>query len=198
MSAPARQNSRQRYDAFSMTLHWITAFSVIFLFASAHIWEQLEKGTPLRKGLQAWHISFGILLALVMIVRPLWRFYCQRQTHLAVAPAESNTPMRIIAHAVHGLLYLLLFTQVVLGFLFRWAQQEPFDFFGLFDIPTFIHVDTALRHTLAGLHNNVAWALISLAGAHALAALLHHYVLRDNVLRRMLPLRDSMPLREDK
>ena len=74
MSAPARQNSRQRYDAFSMTLHWITAFSVIFLFASAHIWEQLEKGTPLRKGLQAWHISFGILLALVMIVRPLWRF----------------------------------------------------------------------------------------------------------------------------
>ena len=48
MSSSARQNSRQRYDAFSMTLHWITAFSVIFVFASADIWEQLEKGTPLR------------------------------------------------------------------------------------------------------------------------------------------------------
>ncbi|MGK3114345.1 cytochrome b [Candidatus Pantoea formicae] len=198
MSVSTRQKPRQSYDAFSMTLHWITAFGVIFLFASAHIWEQLEKGTSLRKGLQAWHISFGILLALVMIVRPLWRFYCQRQSHLAVAPAENSALMRIMAHAVHGLLYLLLFTQVVLGFLFRWSQQEPFSFFGLFDVPTFIHVDTALRHTLAGLHNNVAWALIVLAGAHAVAALLHHYVLRDNVLRRMLPLRDSMPLREDK
>ena len=198
MSVLTRHKSRQRYDAFSMTLHWITAFSVIFLFTSAHIWEQLEKGTPMRKGLQAWHISFGILLALVMIVRLLWRLYSQRQSHLAVAPADNSALMRIMAHAVHGLLYLLLFTQVVLGFLFRWSQQEPFSFFGLFDVPTFIHVDTALRHTLAGLHNNVAWALIVLAGAHAVAALLHHYVLRDNVLRRMLPLRDSMPLREDK
>ncbi|ORM65490.1 cytochrome B [Pantoea rodasii] len=198
MSANLSDTPRQRYDAFSLTLHWITAFSVIFLFASAHIWEQLEKGTPLRKGLQAWHISFGILLAVVMVVRPLWRLYSQRQTHLAMAPAENSTSMRIMAHAVHGLLYLLLFTQVALGFLFRWSQQEPFSFFGLFDVPAFIHVDTALRHTLAGLHNNVAWALIILAGAHALAALFHHYVLRDNVLRRMLPLRDSMPLREDK
>ena len=198
MSVSTRQTPRQRYDAFSMTLHWITAFSVIFLFASAHIWQQLEKGTPLRKGLQAWHISFGILLALVMIVRPLWRFYSQRQSQLAVAPAESSALMRIMAHTVHGLLYLLLFLQVGLGFLFRWSQQAAFSFFGLFDVPTLIHVDTALRHTLAGLHNNVAWALIILAGAHALAALLHHYVLRDNVLRRMLPLRDSMPLREDK
>lgn len=198
MSVTPHPQYRQRYDAFSMALHWITAFSVIFLFASAHIWEQLEKGTPLRKGLQAWHISFGILLAVVMIVRPLWRIYSQRQSHLAVAPAEGRALLRIVAHAVHGLLYLLLFTQVVLGFLFRWSQQEPFSFFGLFNVPAFIQVDTALRHTLAGLHNNVAWALISLAGAHALAALLHHYVLRDNVLRRMLPLRDSMPLREEK
>lgn len=88
------------------------------------------------------------------------------------------------------MLYLLLFTQVVLGFLFRWAQQEPFSFFGLFDIPGWIAVDPALRHTLAGLHNNVAWALIVLASAHALAALFHHYFLRDNVLHRMLPGRD--------
>lgn len=195
---PAKPASpRQRYDAFSMTLHWITALSVIFLFASAHIWAQLEKGTPLRKGLQAWHISFGILLALVMIVRPLWRIYSQRHSQLAVTPAENSVAMRVMAHAVHGALYLLLFLQVALGFMFRWSQQEPFQFFGLFNIPL-IYVDPALRHTLGGLHNNVAWALIVLAGAHALAALFHHYVMRDNVLRRMLPLRDSVPLREDK
>ncbi|ADU71691.1 cytochrome b [Pantoea sp. At-9b] len=189
MSSPAITVQRQRYDVISLLLHWITAFSVIFLFASAHIWEQLERGTPLRKGLQAWHISLGILLALVMVIRPVWRIYSQRKADLAMPPSGESLGLRLMAHAVHGALYVLLFTQVALGFLFRWSQQEPFQFFGLFTIPPFITVDTALRHTLAGWHNNVAWALILLAGAHALAALFHHYVLRDNVLRRMLPLR---------
>lgn len=182
---------RQRYDAFALTLHWITAASVIFLFASAHIWELLARGTPLRKGLQSVHISCGILLALVMIVRPLWRIYSQRQARYAMPPAAGSRPTRILAHAMHGALYLLLFAQISLGFLFRWAQQEPFSFFGLFDIPTWISVDPALRHQIGGWHDNVAWALIILACAHALAALFHHYVLRDNVLRRMLPARRS-------
>lgn len=191
MSLTATQPVRKRYDAFALTLHWITAFSVIFLFASAHIWEVLERGTPLRKGLQSLHISCGILLAAVMIVRPLWRIISQRSPRYAMPPVAASRPSRMLAHLVHGMLYLLLLTQVVLGFLFRWAQQEPFRFFGLFDIPQWYAVDPALRHTLAGLHNNVAWALILLAAAHALAALFHHYFLRDNVLRRMLPGRDS-------
>lgn len=190
MSATATSPARQRYDAFALTLHWLTAASVIFLFASAHVWELLERGTPLRKGLQSVHISCGVLLAVVMIVRPLWRFYSQRSARYAMPAAAGSRASRLLAHAVHGILYLLLFTQVVLGFLFRWAQQEPFSFFGLFDIPGWIAVDPALRHTLAGLHNNVAWALIVLASAHALAALFHHYFLRDNVLHRMLPGRD--------
>ncbi|BCQ45039.1 hypothetical protein ERHA55_25660 [Erwinia rhapontici] len=119
---------RQRYDTFALTLHWITAASVIFLFASAHIWELLARGTPLRKGLQSVHISCGILLALVMIVRPLWRLYSQRQARFAMPPVAGSRPTRILAHAMHGALYLLLFAQISLGFLFRWAQQEPFSF----------------------------------------------------------------------
>jgi len=73
--------------------------------------------------------------------------------------------------------------------MFRWAQQEPFGFFGLFDLSGWVHVDPLLKHALGELHNNVAWALIILAAFHALAALFHHYFLRDNVLRRMLPVR---------
>lgn len=180
---------RQRYDAFALTLHWITAGSVIFLFASAHIWALLERGTPLRKGLQSVHISCGILLALVMIVRPAWRVISQRQARFAMPPVAGARSTRILAHAMHGALYLLLFVQVALGFMFRWAQQEPFRFFGLFDIPSWIAVDPALRHQIGSWHDTVAWALIILACVHALAALFHHYVLRDNVLRRMLPAR---------
>ena len=179
--------ARQRYDRFSMTLHWLTAASVVFLFGSAHVWELLTRGTPLRKELQALHISCGILLAGVMLVRPLWRGYCQRTARLAMPPAAQSRHARWAAHSVHLLLYGLLFAQVALGFLFRWAQEEPFQFFGLFSVPPFFPVDPLMRHTFADWHNSVAWALIVLAGLHALAALVHHYLLRDTVLRRMLP-----------
>lgn len=180
---------RQRYDGMTLALHWITAASVIFLFASAHIWEWLERGTPLRKGLQSVHISCGIVLALVMVVRPLWRLFSQRSPRYAMPDAALSRPTKFLSHCVHGALYLLLFTQIVLGFMFRWAQQEPFHFFGLFDLSGLVHVDPLLKHALGELHNNVAWALIILAAFHALAALFHHYFLRDNVLRRMLPVR---------
>ncbi|MBD8213027.1 cytochrome b [Erwinia persicina] len=191
MSLPPSRPLRQRYDALTLALHWLTAGSVIFLFASAHIWALLERGTPLRKGLQSVHISCGILLATVMVIRPLWRIFSQHRARFALPPAAGSRLSRVAAHAVHGALYLLLFTQTGLGFMLRWAQQEPFTFFGLFHIPAWIAVDPGRRHQLAGWHDNVAWALIILAGAHALAALFHHYVLRDSVLRRMLPVRNT-------
>ncbi|MCS4273121.1 MULTISPECIES: cytochrome b [Raoultella] len=178
---------RQRYDRLTLTLHWLTAACVIFLFSSAHIWAWLERGTPLRKELQALHISCGIVLAMTIVVRLLWRIISQRSPRYALPPAPLSRPTKLAAHAVHGTLYLLLFAQAALGFLFRWAQQEPFRFFGGPDLSGWVSIDPALRHSLGEWHNNVAWALIILACAHALAALAHHYLLHDGVLSRMLP-----------
>lgn len=56
---------------------------------------------------------------------------------------------------------------------------------GLFDIPTLVSIDHEQRRFFGGLHNTVAWSIIVLACIHAVAALVHHYVLRDGVLRRM-------------
>ena len=63
------------YDRLTRTFHWLTAALVIFMFASAHIWENLEKGTPLRKGLQSVHISLGIAMAVLIAARILWRLF---------------------------------------------------------------------------------------------------------------------------
>ncbi|WP_283787116.1 cytochrome b [Pantoea stewartii] len=184
-------NPRQHDDRLPLALHWITAASLLFLFASAHIWQWLERGTPLRKGLQSVHMSCGILLVLVMVmvVRPVWRVMSQCSPRYALPAASISRPASILSHCVHGARYLLLFTQVVLGFLFRWAQQEPFHFFGLFGLSGRVHVDPLFKHSLREWHNTIAWALIVLAAFHALADLLHHFVFRDNVLRRMLPVR---------
>jgi cytochrome b561 len=179
-------DSPTRYDRMTMSLHWLTAALVIFLFSSALIWDELAKGTPLRKGLQSVHISCGILLAVIVIARLLWRL-----TRGRTLPAVNQGVMNIAAKTAHLALYLLLLGQIVLGFLFRWAQAEPFNFFGLFDVPSLMTFDKSMKSVFGGLHENVAWAIIILAGLHAVMALVHHYGLRDGTLRRMLPGRDS-------
>ncbi|MBK5417816.1 cytochrome b [Pseudomonas sp. TH31] len=180
-------DSPTRYDRLTIWLHWLTAALVIFLFASSQIWDQLAKGTPLRKGLQSVHISCGILLAVIVIGRLLWRLSRGRRL-----PAVNQGLIGIAAKTAHLALYLLLLSQIVLGFLFRWAQAEPFNFFGLFDVPTLMTFDKSMKSVFGGLHEQVAWAIVILAGLHAVMALVHHYGLRDDTLRRMLPERDSI------
>jgi len=175
---------REHYDSTTRFFHWATAVLVVALFATAQVWSFLAKGTPLRHNLQALHISMGILLAVAIVGRLLWRLTQGR--HLARLPGLAG----IAAKAGHGLLYALLLGQIALGFMFRWAQGEAFEFFGLFAVPPLMLPNPEWRHTLGGLHENVAWALIILSGLHACVALAHHWWLKDGVLLRMWPGRD--------
>ncbi|MFF7397388.1 cytochrome b [Achromobacter sp. NPDC008082] len=178
---PAATPAPAHYDRMTITLHWLTAVLVVGLFALAEIWSFLPRGTPTRKLLQSLHISFGLAFAAVFVVRVVWRLSRGRRL-----PRAASGLLGVASTGVHGLLYLLMATQIVLGFLFRWAQGEPFAFFGLFNVPTLIAIDHEQRRFIGGLHDTVAWIIIVLALLHALAALFHHYFLRDGVLRRML------------
>ncbi|EJT04322.1 cytochrome b/b6 domain-containing protein [Rhizobium sp. CCGE 510] len=171
-----------RYDRLTISLHWLTALLVVALFAAAYVWNALPHGTPMRKSLQAIHISLGLLFTVAFIVRLVWRSSGGRR----LAPAEAGITS-VLSKGMHWLLYGLLIAQMVLGFLLRWAQGEPFSFFGLFSVPSLLAPDKPLSKTYEWLHNDAAWIIIVLAAGHALAALAHHYFLRDSVLKRMLP-----------
>ncbi len=173
-----------RYDRVTMTFHWLTAISVIALFGSSYWWNSLPGGTPLRKGLQAFHVSIGILFVLIVAGRLIWRWTRGRR----LAAANSGTA-NILAKAVHGLLYLLIVAQIVLGFALRWAQGEEFYFFVTFYIPEMFGPSKDWEKIFEPLHNYNAWLIVILAGGHAIAALFHHYVLKDSVLKRMVPIR---------
>lgn len=179
---PVEDSSASRYDPWTIALHWLSALLVIALFASAYVWNDLPKGTPLRKTLQSVHISMGILFTVVFLVRLFWRTTGGRK----LAAMETGI-QRILSKSMHHLLYLLLTAQVLLGYLLRWAQGEPFMFFGLFSIPSAYAPNKPLAEWCEWLHNYTAWTIIILAFGHAVAALTHHYWLRDDVLKRMLP-----------
>lgn len=169
------------YDRLAIALHWLTAFLVVSLFALAEIWGFLPHGA-LRKTLEGIHVSLGCLLVVVVVARILWRLLG------AARPAHPGT-MGKFAEAGHGVLYLLLLAMVVSGPLKRWAAGHALNVFWLFSIPSPIAAVPALRAPVSLVHFWAAWAIIVVAGLHAAVALFHHYLLKDGVLRRMIPAR---------
>jgi cytochrome b561 len=128
----------------------------------------------------AWHKSFGLLLFGVMLIRVAWRYS-------SPAPEPLGTDrQRRIASAAHRLLYLLLFAIVISGYLISTADGRPVEVFGLFSIPATISGLDGQEDIAGKVHQLLAFALIALAGVHALAALKHHFIDHDATLRRML------------
>ena len=177
----AAGNDGTNYDGVAIFLHWATALLVIVQFAMANLWDSFDK--PTRQGLESIHVSLGVLLSAVVLARIVWRLIPGHQR-----PAVVSGWVQLASKAVHYLLYLLLVAQAALGFGWRWAQGRPVEFFGLFGIPgPYGELGRPTRHIFHDLHVNVAWAIVIIAGLHAIAALYHHYFLRDRVLKRMLP-----------
>jgi len=168
------------YDSVAITLHWLTAFLVIIQFALGQTWGWFSR--PTRHLMIATHMSFGIILTLVVIARVLWRFVLRRH----VRSLESGF-VRVASTTVHYLFYTLLAAEAVLGFLSRWEGNEAMSFFGVQIPPPFSGSGQKVAHQLQDVHNWVGWTIIILALGHALAALYHHYFLKDRVLARMLP-----------
>lgn len=170
-----------KYGNVAIALHWLTAILVLVQFAMAVTWDWFPRAT--REAMESLHISLGVLLTAVIIARILWRLMPGHD----VASVEVGW-VRIASRVVQFILYVLLVLQAALGFSFRWSQGHAVSFFGLFAIPgPFGALDKATRHTLHSLHEYGGWAIVIIAFGHALAALYHHYVLKDRVLVRMLP-----------
>ena len=168
------------YDRVSIALHWTTAFLVVANFALAKTWDWFDD--PVHGLMESAHMSFGVLLAAVIVARIIWRLMPGH----AVGAITSGW-VRLASKAVHYLLYLLLIAEAALGFAFRWGAGRPMDFFGLGIPPLIGEIARPDRRFLRELHEWNGWAIITIAGLHAAAALYHHYVLKDRVLERMLP-----------
>jgi cytochrome b561 len=176
----AAGDDRTRYDSIAILLHWITAILVLTQFALAHTWGFAPK--PTRHLMIVGHMSFGIMLSAVLIVRIGWRLTPGHQS-----PVSAVGWIERAAKGVHYLLYALLAAEAVLGFVLRWSGDESMSFFGLLIPAPFAPTSKATHHAIGEAHDLVGWAIIAIAAVHAGAALFHHYVLRDDVLKRMLP-----------
>lgn len=180
-AAGRRAIALEYYDTATLVFHWLTALLVVVLFGTSWAWNVfVPHDYPRRHVLEAAHISFGILFAALIVVRAVWRWTGSR--HIAPVPGLPGVLSRIM----YTTLYTLMALDTVTGFVLRWVQGEEFSFFGLFSIPNLIGRNRAFEDPVHAWHNWIAWAIIILAAGHACAALVHHYVLKDKVLERML------------
>jgi len=129
------------------------------------------------------HRSFGLTVLLLTVSRLGWR----QVTHVPALPDSVPGPQRIAAKAVVIALYLLLLLQPLLGLIASQLHGDHIEVFGLFALPVFMAPDRALSRQIFALHGTVALLLLAPIVMHACAALYHHFVRRDDVLRGMLP-----------
>ena len=176
----AAGDDRTHYDRVAQSLHWLTALLVIAQFVLAQTWEDAAR--PTRHTMIVAHMSFGILLAVVVAFRIVWRLIPGHQM-----PAIVSGWVEIASKAMHYLLYSLLIVQAGLGFALRWGGNEAMNFFGLLIPSPISPLPKPARHLIGDAHNYIGWAIIILAAAHAAAALYHHFMVKDDVLARMLP-----------
>lgn len=177
--ATAAIGTPARYDGVSILLHWATAALVVALWCLGQTIDWFPKGGP-KIDARSTHFLLGITLGVVLVARIAWRASAGRSLPLADKGWLGTT-----AKAVHYGLYLLVAATVVLGIFNAWQRGDVV--YNVFTIPKMIPGDLALKHTLEELHGDFADVVLIVAGLHAAAALVHHYLLRDSVLRRMLP-----------
>ncbi len=181
--APLTQTAATRdlhYDRVTIALHWASATLIGLLWLIGQTVDFAPSG-PLRVDYRSVHMLLGVALVGVFAARVIWRLRRGRSL-----PAAGNELMERIARVTHWTLYLLILAALVLGLANVWVRGDAI--FNLFTVPAFDPANKGLRHLISDWHALAANAILILAGVHAAAALFHHIILRDGVLRRMLPM----------
>jgi cytochrome b561 len=189
-----RQNNmnttRTHYDAFSRALHWLTAIAVIaaFTLGPEHFGRALREGLdPATRWDIVTHESLGLLVAALTLLRLLW---------LVVRPAAPRFDMpawmQWASKATQGLMWLLLLAVPATALLALGSEGHPLTLLGgirVNEMPLIANSPLADLTDWGEVHGLLGDAILWLSGLHAVAALVHHVLLKDGVLRSMLPMR---------
>jgi cytochrome b561 len=179
------RNSPDRYGAVVQGAHWLTVFLILFAWLLGQFMDEFPRGVA-----SSWahwlHNEAGMLVIVLLAVRLGWRL-------VDSSPADERPAFGALGEYAgklsHLALYALMLAVPITGIVLVFARGRGLDIFGLVQITSPWSRDPAFAEQVEDIHGWLANALIILAGVHAVAALAHHWVLRDSTLRRMLPSR---------
>ncbi len=170
------------YSAPTQILHWLTAILVLIAFIYGPGGSEERVYSSVRDFDRQFHETLGVSVLVLAVLRVLWRARDQRPAPPAVARW-----MTLTAHVVQFALYVLLFAVPITAITGAWLEGHALTLLGGLEVPPALAKSHDLGAKVAEIHTWLGDTIIWLAGAHAAAALLHHYILKDGVLRSMLP-----------
>lgn len=173
------RNTTTQYGTIAKILHWLLFLLIAALLVSGLVAEDM--GEELEAVVIGLHKAAGVVVLALVLLRWGWRLSgVNPDQPPGGAPWEA-----LLARVTHFGLYLLMVLQPLTGFLMVQFHGRGIDMFGLFEIPALFAKDKALGHWFGELHETGWIALAVLIGLHIAAALFHHFIRKDNVLRRM-------------
>jgi cytochrome b561 len=176
------RNTLEGWGWPTRALHWIVAVMVLGLIAHG-LW--LEEVPDDAAGFQLWlHAAVGISLLALAVVAFVWWLV----NRVPAEPAGTPRWQGLAAHAAHWGLYALIFGVTLSGWALTGTLRTPvpIDLFGVIPVPQLTSAGSGGHEFLEEAHELLANVLIALVAVHVVAALYHHFVLRDGVLLRML------------
>lgn len=175
------RNSEYRWGWVSRLLHWLMAVLIAAQWVLGKVGHEMAR-SPAKLDVLTWHKSLGVLLLLLALLRLAWRL----AGRVPLPPAQSSAWKVRAAHIVHGALYALLVAIPLSGWVMVSAKNMPFSVFWLLPWPDIVPPGESLGEAAEEVHEALAVLLLALVLVHVAAALWHHLVLKDDVLRRML------------
>jgi cytochrome b561 len=170
-----------RYDPVARALHWGMAAAIMALWVIGHMIDTLPKG-PIRSEVIGLHKSIGVIMLVLAVGRLAWSV-ARPQPPL---PAAMPGGERMLAKLGHVALYALMLAVPVDGILMSQSGGHPVAVFGL-TLPVLMAKSEMWNAVFKEGHEVLGWVLAVVLAGHVAAALRHHLILKDDILRRMLP-----------
>ena len=184
----AVRNSSTRWGAVSQLLHWLIVALIAVQVTLGLLGAMLPVGID-KLATLARHKSIGITILALAVVRITWRWI----NPTPALPADLRPFERRLARGTHAALYALLFALPLTGWSMSSARGFTVSWFNLFQLPNLVGQNQRLYRALLETHQLLAIALGVVVALHIAAALKHHFVLKDDTLRRMLPCGRATP-----
>ena len=176
------RNTTRSWGSVSKLLHWLVVLLIVNQWVIAERADSLPIGIAKLQAL-AWHKSFGITILMLAVVRLAWRW----MNPVPDLSADTRPWERVLAKLSHFLLYALIFAMPLSGWLMSSAKNFPVSWFRLFQLPDLVAPDERTYQLMRDLHHLLFDLLVVVAAVHVAGALKHHFIDRNDVLKRMLP-----------
>lgn len=180
------RNTTEVFGLVAKLFHWGVGLGLIGMLIVGFYMASLDPSSE-KSQLIGLHKSTGALLLVLIIFRLAWR-------HNNLNPKLPNT-LHPIHHFMARLsvpvLYLCMFLMPLSGYVMSVAAGYPVGFYGLFNLPMLVPKSEILSKLAFQTHVMTAYFFVGILVVHVMASLYHHYVLKDNVMRRMWHVRNK-------